>query len=71
MRSGCSWPYKIKVHQPQRPPRNPPKGWKAEDHAQLLALKKDGTQSKSLHELRMKKQHKNRAKKKQKRRPGL
>ena len=35
------------------------------------ALKKGGTQSKTLHELRMKKQHKNRAKKKQKRRPGL
>ena len=40
------------------------------------ALKKGGTQSKTLHELRMKKQHKNRAKKQQKkaskkRRPGL
>ena len=37
------------------------------------ALKKGGTQSKTLHELRMKKQHKNRAKKKasKKRRPGL
>ena len=35
------------------------------------ALKKGGTQSKTLHELLMKKQHKNRAKKKQKRRPGL
>ena len=37
------------------------------------ALKKGGTQSKTLHELRMKKQHKNRAKKQaqKKRRPGL
>ena len=36
------------------------------------ALKKGGTQSKTLHELRMKKQHKNRAKKaSKKRRPGL
>ena len=37
------------------------------------ALKKGGTQSKTLHELRMKKQHKSRAKKKasKKRRPGL
>jgi len=43
VRSGCSWPYKIKVHQPQSPPRNPPEGWNSEDHKQLLALKKDGT----------------------------
>ena len=39
------------------------------------ALKKGGTQSKTLHELRMKKQHKNRAKSQKKaskkRRPGL
>ena len=43
VRSGCSWPYKIKVHQPQAPPRRPPDGWSEEDHKQLLALKKDGT----------------------------
>ena len=43
VRSGCSWPYKIKVHQPQSPPHRPPEGWTADDHKQLLALKKDGT----------------------------
>jgi hypothetical protein len=43
VRQGCSWPYKIKVHQPQHPPRRPPEGWTADAHKQLLALKKDGT----------------------------
>ena len=43
VRYGCSWPYKIKVHQPQGPPRRPPDGWKEEERKELLALKKDGT----------------------------
>jgi len=43
VRQGCSWPYKIKVHQPQHPPRRPPEGWTEDQYKQLLALKKDGT----------------------------
>ncbi|MBC8875943.1 MAG: DUF4838 domain-containing protein, partial [Planctomycetes bacterium] len=43
VRSGCSWPYKIKVHQPQHPPRRPPENWTEDARKQLLAVKKDGT----------------------------
>jgi len=43
VRRGCSWPYKIKVHQPQRPPPRPPENWTEAARRQLLALKKDGT----------------------------
>ena len=43
VRGGCSWPYKIKVHQPQGLGRRPEK-WH-EEHKEMFAVKKDATRN--------------------------
>lgn len=43
VRSGCSWPYKIKVHQPQGLGRRPAK-W-LEERKAMFAVRKDGTRN--------------------------
>jgi len=43
VRGGCSWPYKIKVHQPQNLGSLPPEFH--EKHKEMFALKKDGTRN--------------------------
>jgi hypothetical protein len=40
VRGGCSWPYKIKVHEPQNLGSRPEK-WH-EEHKEMFAIKKDG-----------------------------
>jgi hypothetical protein len=46
VRGGCSWPYKIKVHQPQGL-RGRPKEWH-EEHKDMMAVKKDGSRSTTM-----------------------
>jgi hypothetical protein len=46
VRGGCSWPYKIKVHQPQGLARRS-KEWH-EQHKDMMAVKKDGTRSTTM-----------------------
>ncbi|MBM4035341.1 MAG: DUF4838 domain-containing protein [Planctomycetes bacterium] len=41
VRGGCSWPYKIKVHEPQNLGRRPKEFH--EQHKEMFAIKKDGT----------------------------
>jgi hypothetical protein len=43
VRGGCSWPYKIKVHQPQNLGRLPEKF--REENKEMFALKKDGVRN--------------------------
>jgi hypothetical protein len=43
VRSGCSWPYKIKVHEPQDLGRRPKEFHDA--HQEMFAVKKDGTRN--------------------------
>jgi len=43
IRSGCSWPYKIKVHEPQNLGRRPKEFH--EEHQEMFAVNKDGTRN--------------------------
>ncbi len=46
VREGCSWPYKIKVHEPQNLGRRPKEFH--EEHKEMFAINKDGTRNYSF-----------------------